>query len=57
MGESRQRGARTGRECGRSGTAGDAAAGGRASVTFPETGNFVYRCLPHPFMTGTVQVQ
>ncbi|QLG12987.1 multicopper oxidase domain-containing protein (plasmid) [Deinococcus sp. D7000] len=31
--------------------------GGRASVTFPETGTFTYRCLPHPFMTGTLQVQ
>lgn len=31
--------------------------GSRASVTFPEAGTFTYRCLPHPFMTGTVQVQ
>ncbi|THF68179.1 copper oxidase [Deinococcus sp. Arct2-2] len=30
---------------------------GHATVTFPEKGSFTYHCLPHPFMSGTVEVE
>lgn len=30
---------------------------GSVTVTFPSAGTFAYHCLPHPFMTGTVQVE
>ncbi|MFC4453906.1 multicopper oxidase family protein [Deinococcus sonorensis] len=29
---------------------------GHTTITFPQAGTFTYHCLPHPFMTGTVQV-